>query len=83
MGCVHMHWEILTIKGSNIPNCIQSAMEKIEETSQKPRKIGLIVNQTLTPGPKHDGIQAQCVSNIPLENMLEKLWWCKHSKMKF
>ncbi len=58
-------------------------MENIEKTSQKPRKIGLTISQALTPKPKHDIIQAQWASNIPLESMLEKIWWRKHSEMEY
>jgi hypothetical protein len=35
-----------------------------------------------TPRPKHDKIQAWWDSDIPLENMLERVWWCKRSKME-
>jgi hypothetical protein len=33
-------------------------MKKIEESTQKLGKSGQVVNQTFTPGPKHDRIQA-------------------------
>jgi hypothetical protein len=52
---------------------VQSAMENIEKTSQKPRKIGLTISQALTPKPKHDIIQAQWASNISSKNMLKKV----------
>jgi hypothetical protein len=34
------------------------------------------------PGPEHDKIRAQWVSNILSKNMLEKVRWCKHSEME-
>jgi len=39
IGCVHMHQGITIIEGWGNPSCIQNAMENIEETKQKPRKI--------------------------------------------
>jgi hypothetical protein len=56
MECVHTHQKILVIEGWGNPNCIQSAMQKIGQVSQKLGKIGQNVNQTLTPRPKHDRI---------------------------
>jgi hypothetical protein len=31
----------------------------------------------------HDKIRAEWASNIPSKNMLEMVWWCKHSKINF
>jgi len=47
-------------------------VEKISENNQQARKVGQVVNRALTLGSNHDKIQAQWVSNISLESMLEK-----------
>jgi hypothetical protein len=52
-------------------------------TSRKLGKIGQTISQKLAFGPKHDIIQAQWASNISSKNMLKKVWWCRHSKIKF
>jgi len=49
-------------------------MEKTKEANQKFGKIGQIISQALTLGPKHDRIWAQWVSNILPESMLEKVF---------
>jgi hypothetical protein len=34
-------------------------------------------------GPEDDKSRARWVSNILLENILERVWWCKCSEMEF
>jgi hypothetical protein len=60
---------------------VQSTMENIEEDDQKARKIGWSISHKFTPRLEHDKIWAQWVSNILLENMLEKVWWCRCFEM--
>jgi len=83
MGCMHMHQRIPIIEGWSSLNHIRTAMEKTKEINWKLRKISWIVNQAPAPRPEHDRIWAWWASNIPLENMLERVWWCKCSKMEF
>jgi len=59
-----MHQGIFTIEGWGNPNHILNVVNKIEENNQKARKINQTLNQTPTPGPKHDKIQTRWVSNI-------------------
>jgi len=82
MGCVHTHWKILAIEGWGNPNRIRSILEKIREVSWTFRKIGRTINQTPARRSEHDRIQAWLMSEIPSKNMLEKVWWCKCSKME-
>jgi hypothetical protein len=82
MGCVHTHWEMPTIEGWGNPIHIQSVVKKNGENNWKAQKIGQAISQTLTPELKHDKIQAQWASNVPLKSMLEKVWQCKRSKME-
>ncbi len=58
MGCVHTHWKRPTIEGCDNLNHIQSIVEKIREDNQKAKKIGQVINQTLTLGSEHDKIRA-------------------------
>jgi len=81
-GCVYTHQGIPGIERWGYPSCIWNVVEKTWEANWKLGKIGWIVNKTFTLGPKHDKIWAQWVSYIPLESMLEKVWWCKCSKME-
>jgi hypothetical protein len=83
MGCVHMHQMITTIERWSSPSHIQSVVEKTKEDNQKARKINWVVNQTLTLELEHDKTWTWWTSNIMSKNMLERVWWCKHSKMEF
>jgi hypothetical protein len=56
MGCVHTHQGMPTIEGWGSPSCIQSVVQKTEETNQKAGKINRIVSKTLAPRPEHDKI---------------------------
>jgi hypothetical protein len=82
MGCVHTHWEMLPIEGWGSPSRIWSVVKKNGEDNQKVGETNWTVNQAPTLRPKHDKIWAQWVLDILLENMLEKVWCCKHSKME-
>jgi len=82
MGCVHMHQRILAIEGCGNPSCIWSTVQKDGEDNWKVGKVGWVGSQKPTLGPKHDKIQAQCVSNILSKSMLKRVWWCKRSKME-
>jgi hypothetical protein len=64
---------MLTIEGWGNSNHVRSVVEKTGEDNQKAKKIGQIINQAPTPEPKHDKIRAQWASNVPLENMLERV----------
>jgi hypothetical protein len=77
-----MHLGILAIEGLGSSSHICSVVEKTREASWKLRKIGLIVSQTFTPWLEHDKIWAQCALDIPLENILEKVWWCRRFEME-
>ncbi len=83
MGCVHTHWKIFAIEGWGSPSRVWNAMKKIREDNQKAKKIGQIVNQVITLEPKHDKIWTWWALDIMSRNMLEKVWWCKCSKMEF
>jgi hypothetical protein len=82
MGCVHTHWGRLAIEGCSSLSYIWSIMEKIGEDNWKVGNISRAISQVPTPRSKHDKIQAQWASSIPLENTLKKVWWCKCSKME-
>jgi hypothetical protein len=82
MGCVHKHRGIPTIEKWGSLSCVQSVVEKTGEDNRKARKIGWVINQTLTLRPENDKMQAWWASEIPLKSMLERLWWCKHFKME-
>ncbi len=58
MGCVHMYWRILAIKGWGRLNCIRNTMVKTNKNNQKARKTCWIINQTFTLGLEHDKIRA-------------------------
>ncbi len=79
MGCVHMHWRILIIERCASPNHVQNVMEKIGEYNWNTNQI---VSQTFAPRPKHDKIWEWWALHILLESMLERVWWCKCSKME-
>jgi hypothetical protein len=81
--CVHTHQGILTIEWWGNPSRIQSVVQKIKKISQKLGKIGQTINQKLAFGLEHDIIRAWWVSNILMKNMLKKVWWCRHSEIKF
>jgi hypothetical protein len=83
MGCVHTHQGMPTIEGWGSPSRIWSVVEKTREDNQKARRTSQTVNQMLALGPEYDKIQAWWASNILLENMLKRVWWCKHSEMEF
>jgi hypothetical protein len=78
----HTHWKIPTIEGWGNPSSIWNVMEKNMEINRKVGKIGWVVNQMPTLGLEHDNIQVQWASNIPLENMSQKVWWCRCFKME-
>jgi hypothetical protein len=82
MGCVYMQWQILIIEGCDNPSHIQSTMEKDGEDNWKVRKASQIISQMPTSRPEHDKIRTQWISNNLSKNMLEKVWWCKCSKME-
>jgi hypothetical protein len=82
MRCVHTYWKILTIEGWGNPSHIRSIVEKTKEVSRKLGEIGWNVNQIFALGLEHDRISAQWVLNIMSENMLKKIWWCKHFEME-
>jgi len=69
-------------EGMGNPSRIWNIMKKIGEFNRKLEKINRTISQTLTPRPEHDKIQAWWASNIPSKNMLERVWWCKHSEME-
>ncbi len=79
MGCAHTHWRIPTIEGWGNPSSLWNVVEKTKENNRKARKTSRAVSQTPIVGPEHDNIQAQWASNILLENMFQKVWWCKWS----
>ncbi len=83
MGCVHTHRGMPTIEGWGSPSCVQSVVQKTRENNQKAKKIGRIINQAPTLGLEHDKIQARWALDVPSNNMLEKVWWCQHSKMEY
>jgi hypothetical protein len=82
MGCVHAHQRMFTIEGWGSLSYVQSIVEKIGENNWKVGKTGWTVSQMLAYGPKHDKIRARWALDISLESMLERVWWCKHSKME-
>ncbi len=83
MGCVHTHQGMPTTKERGSPSCIQNVVRKIGEDNQKVGKTGQVISQTPTLRIKHDKIWAWWASNVSLESMLEKVWWCKCSEMEF
>jgi hypothetical protein len=82
MGCVHTHWRGPTIEGCGNLSRVWSNVEKIGENNQRVKKISQIIIQVLASRLKHNKIQALWASSIPSNNMLKRVWWCKHSKMK-
>jgi hypothetical protein len=83
MGCVHTHQRMFAIEGKGNPSRIWNVVEKIGEDNWKVGKTGQVVNQVPAPRPKHDKIQARWTSNVPSENMLEEVWWCRRFEMDF
>jgi hypothetical protein len=83
MGCVHTHWGIPTIEGWGNPSCVQNVLEKIGEDNWNARKISRNVNQTLALELEHDKIQSWWALDILSYSMLERVWWCRCSKMEF
>jgi hypothetical protein len=59
MGCVHTHQGLFTIEGWGNISRIWNVVQKIGEDNQKAKKIGRVVSQMPTPGPKQDQIWAQ------------------------
>jgi hypothetical protein len=82
MGCVHTHQKIFVIKGWGSSSHIRSVVEKIGEVNWKFGKISWTISQTPTPGLEHDRIWAWWALNILLDDVLKKVWWCRHSKME-
>jgi hypothetical protein len=80
MGCVHTHWRIPIIERCGSPNHVQNVMEKTKEDNWN---INQTLSQTLDPRPKHDKIRKWWALDIMSESMLERVWWCKCSKMEF
>jgi hypothetical protein len=83
MGCVHTHWKIHIIEGWGNPSGIRNTVKKTRAINWKLGKIGQIISQTSTFGPKCDRIWAQWALNILWKNMLKTTWWCKHYEMEF
>jgi hypothetical protein len=83
MGCVHMHQNISIIERCRNPSRVWNVREKDGENNQKARKASQIISQVFALRLKHDKIQTWWISNILSKNMLEKVWWCKRSKMEF
>ncbi len=81
IGCVHTHRRILANEGWGSSSCIQSVVEKIKEVNQT-KEYGLTISQALALRLEHNRIQAQWALHIPLQNMLERVWWCRCSKME-
>ncbi len=50
-------------------------MQKMGENNQKVGKIGQAISQTPIPRPEHDKIWAQWDSDVPMNSMLEKVWY--------
>jgi hypothetical protein len=73
---------MLINKGWGSPSYVQSVVRKNGEKHWKVGKIGHTITQVPALGLKHDKIWTQWASNVPLENMLEKVWWCKPSDME-
>jgi len=82
MGCVHTHWEMLIIEGQGSPSRVQNVMQKIRENNRKAGKISWNVSQALVLTLKHDKIWAWWALDVPSKKMLERVWWCKRSKME-
>jgi hypothetical protein len=77
-----MHRGIPVIEGCGSPNRVQSIVEKDGENNRKIGKVSQVVNQVFTRRSKHDKIQTLWVLDIMLESMMEKVGWCKRSKME-
>jgi hypothetical protein len=83
MGCVHTHRRMFAIKGWGNQSRVRNVVQKIGEDNWKVGKIGWIVNQAITLGPKHGKIQAWWALDVSLKNMLERVWWCRCFEMEF
>jgi hypothetical protein len=66
-GVIQIMYEMLCKKLGKIIKMLKRLVEHI---------------QTPTPGLEHDKIWAWWASNVPLESMLERVWWCKLCKME-
>jgi hypothetical protein len=85
MGCVHTHQRISAINGCGNPSRVWSVMEKDEENIRKVNeagKVGQTISQMPTPRLEHDKIRTRWVSHILSKSMLERIWWCKRSKIE-
>ncbi len=82
MGCVHTHRGMHAIDGWGGPSRVRSAMQKTKKNNWNVRKIDWVVSQALALGPEHDKIRAQWALDVLLESMLERVWWCRRSKME-
>jgi hypothetical protein len=82
MGCGHTHWGIPVVERWGNLSRVWSVVENTKEDNQKATKIGQAINQTSTPKPKQDNIWAWWASDIPSESMLDRVWWCRRSKME-
>jgi hypothetical protein len=81
--CAHTLKDTWKLRDGGNPSHIQSSMGKTWKDNGKVEKNGQIINQELAHELEHDKIWTQWVLDILLENMLEKVWWCKRSKMEF
>jgi hypothetical protein len=77
------HWGILTIEGCDNPIHIWSIVEKDGEDNQKVRNASWTISQMPAPKLEHDHFWAWWVSNTMLENVLERVLWCKRFEMEF
>jgi hypothetical protein len=82
MGCMHTHWGMCSIEGWGSPSHVQSVVQKIREDNQKVRKTSWNVSQMPTLGLEHEKIRARWALDVSSKNMLERVWWCRHSKME-
>jgi hypothetical protein len=57
-------------------------VEKDGEDNKKSGKTSQVVNQVPAPRSKHDKIQTLWILDIMLKNMMERVGWCKCSKME-
>jgi hypothetical protein len=57
--------------------------KKTREINQKVGKNSWTISQMFAHRPKHDKIQAWWALDILSKSILERVWWCKRSKMEF
>jgi hypothetical protein len=81
MGCVHTHWRMPAIEGWGDPSHVWNVVPKTQKIIKR-LEDWLSYKPVLALRPKHDKIRARWVSNVPLESMLERVWWCKHFEME-